>query len=345
MIGESNIDKNKNRLEKIKENPIHAFGIVFFFTLAVVFLFNISGIIPWGIWGIFLRLWPVLLIMFLLQLFSRKYKNLEIAVIALGIGMISALVFLALSLKSQKFDAWLSHLMPTVLNLRKSFDIDQGARLSSQVVLKGEDFIGFEERVIKISVDAGTLNLTDNLDNNLFAANSIYYERLGKPAVTTNLNDKTLFINHQTTGTTGLLFGGIEETKYDISVGLPSIPTDLELETGASILNAKLEALNLNTAKIKVGAGTATVTLRRDSLPKKETVIDVGAGSLRLTLPERKYLRIKYFVGLGALKINNLTFRGEGTYTTPNFQITQNPYLINIHLGAGTVLIETAGQD
>jgi hypothetical protein len=72
-------------------------GPLLLLTIGFILLFNNIGILPWGIWGSMWRFWPVILILFGIQILARDSESWIIyaAAVILSILLIAGTIFLA----------------------------------------------------------------------------------------------------------------------------------------------------------------------------------------------------------------------------------------------------------
>ena len=340
----TNQSSNPNKNNEPKKSYLNSFIIFFFITLGIVFILNIFGILPLGLWEILWRFWPVFLFMVVLQLFAKKLPILRIIVASLGAGVVASIIFLSTTNLSKPFEKLLDNLSPTLSTIENLIGIDPGEKLTSQLVLKEEEYKNVKTREIKIDIAFGDFNLTDSPLPEYAIVNSQYYEKFGRPSLNGNLADEILKIDLITQRGILPIFGKTPDTKYDISIGQIQIPTSFDINAGASSFNAIFNELKIDSLKIAVGAGAANIAIGQNSLAKNMD-LEVGAGTLKMKLPSSAFAKITYAVGLGVLKVDSTTLTSSGSYTIPNFKITQDPFEIKVKLGAGTMIIETTGEN
>jgi predicted membrane protein len=338
--------KNKEGLQP-RKSSVKILAISFAITFGTILLLNIFGSYPWKIWGTIWRFWPAFLVIFLLQFVTRKSRNANLVATAFSFGILSALVFFSITLTSDSFNQWLTKLHPSLSSIRSTFGIKKSKRLSSQITVSDNDYTGVETQKIAVRIGAGRINIKDDLSVDYVATRSHYYSDFGKPELKSKLENGKLSISFGTNQDVKSLAQNAPDIKYDISIGHQSTPTQLEIITSAGVLNATLETLNLHTLNLQTGTGATSVVLGEPSLVNNEGVnITVGAGTLNLTLPYNTFVRINYSVGIGSLMIDSETLSSKsGSYTTPNFRITEDPLEINIKIGAGRASINTSGQN
>lgn len=330
-------------MKKIK--PINIFAIVFFSVLMFALIFNFIGLLPWGIGSILFKFWPVFLTLLILQLFSRKYPRVTLIGSALGIGIIISIIFFSLAPISERASTLLDTYSTALTPLRKLLGIDLGEKLATQIKMDRTSYPTPQKRKLDISILAGSFNLTDNYSQDHLVVNANYYERFGKPEIVTTPEGDTLKINLSTQKSFGPIIGGVEDVLYDISIGATQIPTDLDLNVGAATFFSYFRSLNLQSTNMVVGTGKARVYFTEESLPKNHLTLNVGAGTLTLRVPFGTFAKIKYHITAGSLNINGQTFHRDGTFTTQNSRIETAPLEINVNIGAGTLIIDSSGEE
>ncbi|OGM24977.1 hypothetical protein A2962_01140 [Candidatus Woesebacteria bacterium RIFCSPLOWO2_01_FULL_39_61] len=328
-----------------KEAPINIFAIIFFTALAFALFFNLLGLFPWGIGSFLFKFWPIFLILLVLQLYSRKFPRLTSIGTAVGIGVIISIVFFSLAPINQRVNLLLSSYSSSLIPVRRFLGIDLGKKLTTQEKVERSNYPNPNKREVDISILAGTFNLTDNFEQDHLVVRANYFERFGKPEIISGQADDTLKINLTTQKSLGPIIGGAEDVSYDISIGTTKVPTDLDLDVGAANFFSYFRNLNLESVSMIIGGGNARVYFTKESLPKNHLTLSVGAGSLFLRVPFGTFARIKYHITVGSLIINDQTFYRDGVFTTSNSRIETNPLEISVNVGAGTLIIDSSGEE
>src|SRR3990170_5122917 len=142
------------RNESYNKTPLNVFAIFFFITLFLVLTLNTFKVLPWGIWGILWRFWPIFFIMAILQYLSRKKFILSFIVTGLGIGIIVSISFFSTASTSDKFAASLIRFNPYINKLRNTLGLEPGDKIAANLKLEN-DINDINQREIKISIAAG----------------------------------------------------------------------------------------------------------------------------------------------------------------------------------------------
>ena len=120
----------------------------------------------------------------------------------------------------------------------------------------------------------------------------------------------------------------------------PHIPTEIRVDAGAADIDLDLRNLDLQRLEIKAGAADIDVVMPA-AAGKTEASIEVGAASLRITVPEGVAARIVVDAGLSSVQIDEGRFvqlKGD-VYTSPDFERAANRLDITIDAGASHVEI------
>ena len=122
----------------------------------------------------------------------------------------------------------------------------------------------------------------------------------------------------------------------------PHIPTEIRVDAGAAEIDLDLRNLDLQRLEIKAGAADIDVVMPA-AAGKTEASIEVGAASLRITVPEGVAARIEVDAGLSSIQIDEGRFaqlKGKvDVYTSPDFARAANRLDITIEAGASHVEI------
>ncbi len=109
----------------------------------------------------------------------------------------------------------------------------------------------------------------------------------------------------------------------------PDIPWDIDIEIGASSLDADLSDYIME--KIDIKAGAASLELKLGSKSKKTGVeIDGGAMSLKIYVPKEAGVKLHVDSFLNSNDIEGFISEGGGDYVTSDFSDTKNKIFINI---------------
>jgi hypothetical protein len=115
------------------------------------------------------------------------------------------------------------------------------------------------------------------------------------------------------------------------------VPLELELETGASTVEADLSALRLAAVHLKTGASSSKLTLPANAGTTRVEV-EGGAASVLLRVPSGVAARILSQGGASSTNVDLKRFpRAAGGYESPDYDTAANKVDIRSTLGAGSV--------
>jgi hypothetical protein len=307
--------------------------------LGAIFLLNNFGVLPWGVWDSLWRLWPIILVVWGLEAIFGHSKIVNGIISFLVFVLIAFIVVNLVASSNSTFDNW----------LRGNFSwwpssswINTGKVLHASQSVKQDDYKDVTKRLVKVDIGAIQANISDNDSTNYLTLDASYYEPNGVPAITAHQDDKTLTLD--VVGNKGPHFswiGSLHKLIYDIKIGQPALPTDLDIDLGAGQANIDFSTLKLGATSINVGAGEADITLSSLSLPTEQTQVDVGTGSVKLTLPKGVGLKINHNIGVGEMKIDDQTVKGDGTYQSSDYATATFKLDLKVNVGVGSITIIT----
>lgn len=158
-----------------------------------------------------------------------------------------------------------------------------------------------ETAVIEIDFGAIGGDVTGLVDSNALIAGQVTY--VGDLIFNINSSDNhaDVFLTEKNEGWTWLNPAnwhlGEESSRWQLGIN-PNVATELRLDSGAGAVHYDLAGLTLSTLLIDSGAGSTTVTLPNGVY---DVDSDQGAGSLKMTLPENGRQTIKLDSGAGSI--------------------------------------------
>ena len=337
---------NHNKLGKSKisyKTSINVFAISFFLLVGLSLFLSGIGILNLGIWGLLWRYWPIFILMAVVQIFFSRSRLASIINASVGFGLILALITFSTAQIAPEFKKKVFNLIP-IVQIQKKLPTYTGEKQVKRAIVSDSDYPQVKARIFKLDFGAGTFDLKDTNSTNHFDITSFFYENYGRPNLNIQRLDNDLVIVFDTQREVAPLLSGAEDIKYKGEFGNPEILTNLDIKVGAGTFNSEFVNLKINSLKLDVGAGKAFVELGEKALPSDKLDISVGAGSINLILPFKAFTKFNYTVGVGDLFIDGQNFKRNGSYTTSNFSIVEEPLEVNINVGAGAIFINTSGQ-
>lgn len=338
-------------------------GIVFAVLLifaGVLFLLNNFGILPWSVWSNIWRFWPVFLILVGLQIIFGRSRIGSIFLGVFSLILVGAVALVIVASSNESVNSWIEE--RAGISLENLSFLGAPEERSEGYEIAADRYEGLEKRDVELKVGAGEFSVSDEAEGQLFTMNSTYYFDEQAPDVNEWHEDNTLNIDFETQG--GLRLFGISPRgpKYDFVFGQKDISTDLDISLGAGEGNIVCDVLKIGETKIElgsgkftwessgdavldgsfglnVGAGRGEVTFADEVLPGGGMDIDVGAGSVYLTVPEGVGLKVDYNIGAGVLEVGDQDLHGDGTYTSDGYDSAERKLDIRVDIGAGKVEI------
>lgn len=319
---------------------ILAFILIFF---GIVLLLANFDVVSWSVFADLWRLWPVLLVVWGLQLiFGRTQSGRIVA------GIITAAVFMYLLLAlavsgSSMFRGWIGDDAARLFPMHMQRLDDDDFERTTQTVPSVSD-TDVTARELTFSIGAAELTLED--DESLAASLEVEGPANRPLDVESSTRGGTFKLKAETPSQSWLWLGS-HDWKYVATLGQSTVPTELAIKLGASKAAIDLSATRLTKFDLDLGAGTVAMQLAGDALAPKAT-IDVGAGSVTLLIPKNRRVQVRYDVGAGQVRIGAQSFRGSGSYLLESIDAvpttdssTQTEVMdIEVGVGAGTVTID-----
>lgn len=315
-------------------------GVLIIFTGAI-FLLNNLGILPQNIWSFLWHFWPIILILFGLEIILGKSRFGSFLVLILAFILSFLIIIYTILISNPTAASWLRLQFPWLNNIPAN--LVQQTEHKNMVITK-DKFPSAAQRSLNIDTGSGNLVLADDPKNSDFLnLNSDFFAKAQEPLLSSSLDKDNLEINLTTSGFNGFEPGVfINTANYMVTLGQSSLPTDLSVQLEAGKGSVNLIDQKTSNINLKIGIGVADLNLTKDSLPSGKTVIDVGAGRVNLNLPKEVGFQIDYSVGAGKISVNSATLGRSGTYTSSNYDSSPTKAQVKINVGSGSVNVTTS---
>lgn len=287
-------------------------GGVILIALGLVFLLNNLGILPWDIWNVLWRLWPLLLIAigldFLLGRDSRYRVSLLVGTLVIG------------------------GLLVTFWSARP------GGLGGAARVEEISENIG-DARAARVEISSGVTRLRLNAmsDTSRLIEGRVSLlagEELERSAG--REGDTLVYVLRSRSR--GGSFNASNSQGWNLSLS-PVIPIDLRVNTGVGESNLDLSGLQLTRLEVNSGVGRAEIRLPGQG--QFEARIDGGVGEIRVTLPSSLGVRLMAKAGLGRVDVpRGMVTVGENTYESEGYAAAQNRVNLEINGGIGQIVIQ-----
>lgn len=295
-----------------------------FIVLGVIFLLNNLGLTQPEVWSGLWQYWPVILILLGVQAILGRSRVSSFIVFLLGLVILGGILLLPFS-GSSRITTWIPQ------------DRD---RQEQTVTIQSSEYPAVTSRTVRLRNGLGRVDVTDSTDPYLLKWEALFYGNGSEPQVDQKTEGETLVIDVDTNQAKGW-FWGRDDMKYALELGDPGLPTDLSLDTGVGKTDVALTEVPLRTLSVNIGTGSSDVELGASSIPTKQSTLEVGTGSISLQIPRDTGLRLDYNVGLGQIKVDSTTIRGDGTYTSPGYDAAAKKMELDVRVGTGSVTITT----
>ncbi|MCY3784383.1 MAG: hypothetical protein OXG79_11435 [Chloroflexi bacterium] len=196
---------------------------------------------------------------------------------------------------------------------------------------------------LEVNVGAGSLSLGAQAPSGLLIAGNLESRAVDI--------DYAISESHQPGGRSVIELGSGPGREFSIWPGqgssedwhlhlTPDIPTEVRVEAGAADIDLNLRGLRLQLLEIEGGAADIDVVMPA-AAGRTEASIEVGAASLRITVPEGVTARIEVDAGLSSIQIDEDRFpqASDDVYISPDFDRAANRVDITIDAGASHVEI------
>jgi len=300
-----------------KSNSSHPdiVGAFLIISLGFVFLLNNLNLLPWNIWQTLLKFWPILLILKGIEFLvgtSLRSQLLIVLVTLLALGATLSYSFI----DTQGFNSILPVFSSSSVTKTQSFSASE---YSSDIT----------SRLINLNLSAGSLSLTDS-DNPILLS----FTSDSQTQVSDKLDNLVISFDISRSSPWYHRSGD-----FDLTLGQPELSTDLNLDLNTGSAQIDLDQTALSNTNLSVTTGTIQLKLSHESFPQQLNA-NVGLGTIRLSLPKNAPYDLHYSVGLGSGQINDQSFHGSGTYSSPVATTSARPQL-NLSVGTGSFVIQS----
>lgn len=196
------------------------------------------------------------------------------------------------------------------------------------------DLQGATEATVRLSHGAGELRITSGASMGTLASGTF----VGGLEQKSRLNGSSLEVRMSPPSQTFPMFGNFERLDWDVRFN-PDVPLALTLQTGADKSEVDLRNLNVTSLKVETGASQTNITLPARGRLRAD--FNLGAASLRLTVPEGVSARIRVSQGVSDVKVDQARFPRSGdVYQSPDFETAANAVEMQIDAGAAEIRVQ-----
>ena len=193
---------------------------------------------------------------------------------------------------------------------------------------------GATEASVRINHGAGELRITSGAGMGMLASGTF----VGGLEQSSRLNGSRLEVRMSPPSQIMPMFGNFERVDWDVRFN-SEIPLALNLQTGADKSDVDLRDLKLTSLKVDTGASQTNITLPARGRLRAD--FNLGAASLRLTVPDGVSARIRISQGVSGVSVNQSRFPRSGDfYQSPDFETAANAIEMKIDAGAADIKVQ-----
>ncbi|MCL0074083.1 cell wall-active antibiotics response protein [Dehalococcoidia bacterium] len=291
-----------------RKHRISIWGIILVFVGVVLLLQNFD-LLPWGLWAMLWRFWPVILIIIGIDIIIGRHKpwlSTFLVLVVLG-------AFLGVAV-------WQYQMPPC----------------QEVIITHSEPRGDLHEAVVEVDFQAGHLRLSalppdsPNLVEALSRGASLTADFRREDTVG-NLRLNSTWDRRPPWRRVGTGWTEWEvELTQDIS---------LTLEVQSDAVNAELDLYHLKVTRLDLELNAANCEIMMPSgAAVTRAFIEANAANIEITIPDGVAARIEADVTVGAIEIDETRFPRRGDYyISPGFEDAQNRIYLRIELNAGFV--------
>jgi hypothetical protein len=310
--------------------------------LGLLFLLNNFGVLPWGVWGVLWRFWPLFLVLLGIRLLFGRSRLANTLVTVFGLLIIIAvLVFAVLTTHAGANDV-IRRGVPwwPQLSGAQGPGTDEGGVYTE--IVNQDQHPDASRLSLEAHVGAGEFTIEDASLNEWAILEARFGTLGGKPTVQRSVKDRVLQLKMDTEKrASGFSLDGQVERRYEWRVNQDRDMEHLVLDLGAGKGLVDFSDIDVGTTNIKVGAGKAEVVFRGNATPVGGIWIDVGAGTAILRVPKDAVVQVRPNVGLGKITVNGKEIDRKDTYNSGDIDAATKKIFVNPTVGAGSVEIFT----
>lgn len=285
-------------------------GPVLLIALGVVFLLNNLGLLTWSVWDVILRLWPLLIVAWGLDLMLGRRS---------AWGAALALILILVLLGGGVF------MMGNVrLPTGSAVDID----LPILDVLDAQ--ISLDPALAYLRVRAADGSSQDLLSGRVLPFNG---ERVDQDV---QRYGRRLEADIRTAGVVVIPFIRMtfEQASWDFSLH-PGIEYDLSVDVGGGKTDLLIQDISVNALGVHTGIGQTIVYLPGQGSYAAD--IDGGLGQIVVYLPDDVGIRLSVDIGIGSINVPKDFRREGGAYVSPDYDNAEEHIEVDVKLGIGSI--------
>lgn len=279
------------------------FGPILIIVLGLIFLLNNFGVLPWEIWQKIWKFWPILLILFGIEVLLGRNSSFRVVTFLL------ALIFL----------------VPILLILNPL----TGNPLATETLSFEKPLGNLTKTEINLEIASNNLKVTglDKNSDRVLVASVKYSKLLPKPELTEEKRFGEVKYTFKQPSTYLPFSDNLGNT---VELKLSSlIQHNLYINSTTGVFNFDLENINLSQLEINSGASQISIKYNRNGTSK--TFIKTTAAKISLKIPKELEAQVKLDSKIQNIKVDDSRFKKQNqNFLTAAFDAAVNKIQIEI---------------
>ena len=196
---------------------------------------------------------------------------------------------------------------------------------------------GVRAATVYLQMGVGTVELSSDIDEDKLVEATITYDEQGMPPTSEfTLEDGDAIVRIKSAPSTGTPFGGSAAGEWVVQLN-PNIPMRLNITAGVNKTDLDLSDITIESLDLDMGVGDVDIQLSQKG--SYEVDIDGGVGTLTLDIPPDMEARIRVDGGIGSVDVANRYHKKGKYYLTDGFEGAKDAADIDIDGGVGSITI------
>lgn len=293
-------------------------GPIILIGLGLVLLLQNFGLLPWSIWELIGRLWPLVLVLIGLELLlSRADPWLAAAVTVL---IVAALIVGGLAMSTAGY-------------------FSSSSSSGSQTQHLSEQLGTLQRATIEVQFGAGELAVGSlGPESDQLMEGDFTHQNDRTVSRSQRCRDGDCTLRLASGGRGHWPFGQADVEKWQINL-TTRVPLVFRLQSGASRLDLDLSGLRSTALRLDLGASSGTVKLPQP-IGAMEAIVKAGAADLTVEVPAATAARIHARSGLSSFQIDEQRFPRQGDYyLSADYAGAANRVDLDVEAGVSTIRI------
>ncbi len=296
---------------------------IFLICIGILFFLNTFGFLNWRTWQMIFRFWPVILIIWGLNILLKK-TGIWWLVPLLIVSLFS--FFVVVSFQNIDIDQ--------INFLNRFFITSEKSEESPGDIIHNENAVkDVEKLIVEINYGAGKLFLSNLDDSTKLYETELEYDNY-KPEIIYEKEDNTgkLNMNQKTDVNRKKLVNTNDWNLYLAE----KLPLEVDIDTGAGKIDVDLSKLQVERFDVNSGVSDLAINFANYNTQSR---INAGASNIKLYVPSESGLQIKLSSLLGNNNFNEagLVNQGGGLFQSDNYKEANNRINLRISSSASNI--------